>query len=534
MIRKCSFFLLVFAIIAVASDAWAHAQLMASVPEAGAVLPEQPPKIILQFNEPVSPVSIKWIAPGGEVVALPTGWTVQNDLVEVEAPAGLARGSHLVSYRVMSADGHPIGGTLTFSIGTPSMQPSIGAALNVGNISSARLAALGRLALTVTLVFGIGGVIYSVFVDRGTVTQGWARSTAIVLSALTFVTAPAALVLQGLDIEAMSFSGVVTNAPWRAALAAPFATTAAFAVLASALGIIALRLSGDRLRVLLGAMAWLLAAASFAASGHAATGKPQFLTQPALMAHAAGIIFWLGGLLPLLGLAMTTSSRLAESLTRFSKIAVPLVALTVFTGIGLAIVQVEDIHLLWSTSYGCILMAKMILVACLIGYGAANRFILTPAIVCQQSEAAKTLVKSIGAELVLVVMILALAAGFRLTPPPRAIAAADRIGVSSHLHHDATMAQITLHPGRAGPNELKLMVMDGRHHPIEAKEVSVIVQDAAKGIEPIRATAREDEDGTWRADAIVIPLSGAWIVRVDILISDFEMRRMEGEIQVRP
>src|SRR6185295_1858700 len=32
-------------------------------------------------------------------------------------------GTYLVSYRVISADGHPVGGGLTFSVGAPSAQP---------------------------------------------------------------------------------------------------------------------------------------------------------------------------------------------------------------------------------------------------------------------------------------------------------------------------------------------------------------------------------------------------------------------------
>ena len=40
-------------------------------------------------------------------------------------------------------------------------------------------------------------------------------------------------------------------------------------------------------------------------------------------------------------------------------------------------------------------------------------------------------------------------------------------------------------------------------------------------------------DGSWRAAGVVIPLAGRWQVRVDVLISDFELVRLQGEIGIR-
>lgn len=53
-------------------------------------------------------------------------------------------------------------------------------------------------------------------------------------------------------------------------------------------------------------------------------------------------------------------------------------------------------------------------------------------------------------------------------------------------------------------------------------------------IEPFRRKAKKPGDGTWRADGIVLPLPGEWTVRVDVLISDYEMARLEGQLIIRP
>jgi copper transport protein len=33
---------------------------------------------------------------------------------------------------------------------------------------------------------------------------------------------------------------------------------------------------------------------------------------------------------------------------------------------------------------------------------------------------------------------------------------------------------------------------------------------------------------------VVLPLPGTWTVRIDILITDFEIARLEGEISIKP
>ena len=49
---------------------------------------------------------------------------MDNATVTIRLPEGLMAGTHLLSWRVISADSHPVGGALTFSIGQPSAQPA--------------------------------------------------------------------------------------------------------------------------------------------------------------------------------------------------------------------------------------------------------------------------------------------------------------------------------------------------------------------------------------------------------------------------
>ena len=109
--------------LAHAGEACAHASLVRASPADGAVVPVAPPALSLTFNEPVAPLVIRLIGPDGATIA-PRSVAGENNTVTVTAPANLQRGTHLLSWRVISADGHPVGGSLMFSIGAPSAQPA--------------------------------------------------------------------------------------------------------------------------------------------------------------------------------------------------------------------------------------------------------------------------------------------------------------------------------------------------------------------------------------------------------------------------
>ena len=106
-----------FAVLFAPTTAFAHASLVRAEPADGAMLAETPKVLTLTFNEPVSVLVMRIVAPAGEVVAAPA--TAENNIVTVMPPR-LHQGSHVLSWRVVSADGHPVGGSLLFSVGAAS------------------------------------------------------------------------------------------------------------------------------------------------------------------------------------------------------------------------------------------------------------------------------------------------------------------------------------------------------------------------------------------------------------------------------
>lgn len=120
-------------------QALAHAQLRAADPGPGVVVAAPRDAVTLTFNEPVEPLVLRWIGPDSAMTELPG--EASGNGITVVPPEGLTEGTHFLSWRVVSADGHPVGGTHSFHIGAPPAagEPATGAA---------RAAALGGAAAT--------------------------------------------------------------------------------------------------------------------------------------------------------------------------------------------------------------------------------------------------------------------------------------------------------------------------------------------------------------------------------------------------
>lgn len=100
---------------AVAWPAAAHSELRRSVPAAGAVLEHAPERIELHFNERVQLTALRLRRIGGAEVPLPRR-TIREATSESIALPPLPPGDYRAEWRIISADGHPVGGVIPFRI----------------------------------------------------------------------------------------------------------------------------------------------------------------------------------------------------------------------------------------------------------------------------------------------------------------------------------------------------------------------------------------------------------------------------------
>ena len=507
--------------------AGAHAALNAATPSDGAVVATAPATLSLTFSEPVSPLAMALIRPNGTSTTL-GDFSLHDTRLDVAAPQDLGRGTHVLTWRVVSADGHPIGGSVVFSIGevsnaVPVVAKAVDSALRAGLW-------LARIALYGGLFFGAGGVFSIVLLM-----PGCRAGTGFVRIALVVGLAGAVLSLglQGLDALGAPLTRIADPAVWSTGLSTSYGSTVVAAIAAMLLGFAGLA-GPARHRPVAAILALGFAALAPALSGHASAASPQWLMRPAVFVHALGIALWTGALVPL-GLAMRCREPGAVAgLIRFSKVIPWVLALLVAAGLVLAVVQVEAPSALLATAYGNLLLAKLALLVLLFLLAAANRWLLTDAVSAGEVFAARKLVRAIVAETLIVVLVFGVAAAWRFTPPPRALAAAAAQPASAHIHSAQAMADLTVTPGRTGAVSVSAALMTGDFGPLEAKEVRFVFANPAAGLEPFDRPATKAADYVWSVDGIVLPLPGRWTVRIEILINDYEMARLEGEIAIAP
>ncbi len=492
------------------------------------MLAESPERLVLTFNEPVTPLVVQVIDPTGVRLA-PDTIDVNNGAMTVRFSQTLAKGTSLLSYRVISPDGHPVAGSVSFSVG----HPSVGVAASDPTPPVLKvLIWLARVGFYIGLLAGIGGAFFRNWIESDLPATKPARQQMSWLIKAGLLSAVVGWGLQGLDATGAGFESIVSPPVWGVALSTSYALTLATGALAMLVALVA----GSSFRrptgKLLSAAALAGAGAALSLSGHASSAEPRALMGLAVGLHGICVAFWAGALLPLLD-----ASRRFDFwalLRRFSHFAVPAVVLLGLTGVGIASVQLASPAALLTTAYGQILALKLIAVALLLCLALVNRFWLTPALADGAEHIPRKLRTSIQAELALMVVILCLAGLWRFTPPPRALLIADAQPAHLHIHTEQAMVDVTLTPGHAGLVNVGLYFQNGEFGPLTPKEVTVQFSLPSAGIEAIERKATPGPDGLWSAGPFNLQPAGAWDLRVDALITDFSKAILEDRIEIRP
>ena len=507
------------ALIGAVAPASGHATLIKAEPRDGAMLADAPAQFELTFNEPVAPLVFRLFAPDGSTLA--PSVEAHDRIVTLRPPRALAQGSYILSWRVISADGHPAGGALQFAVG---MQSGTPLRLVAGEDRAVAIAIwAARLTIYLGLFIGIGGALFA-----SRTGPPLPRATDIVIAAalgVALAAVPLSIGFQGADALELPLLSFWQPDVGGAGLRTSYGTSALIAGVAFILALASLFATGAPRRVL-SLTALTAGACALAASGHASNASPQWIMRPSVFIHAAAVALWAGSLVPLFALAHGQKYRPALAL--FSR-AIPFVlAALAVSGAILAIVQLAQVSALWTTAYGRVLIAKFALLAALAALAAFNRFALTPVLTKGHKHARKMFRRTVGAEIACMLAIFALVGLWRFTPPPRALAPGEPAFV--HLHGEHMMADVTLTPGRVGPVEVRVRLYREDFQPLPAKQVTVML--FAEGMEPLARPATRSPDGDWRIGAVVLPISGIWTIQIETLIGDFDRRVLDGPLVI--
>ncbi len=546
MSRLLALLLLAAAALLGAEPAGAHAMLLESDPADGAVLAQSPSMVLLRFDEPVTLAKVEILDSTGK----PAGGTItvmaQDAELHLHIPAALADGTYLLSYHVTSLDSHPVGGTIVFSIGTPSSGAIAGLQSRLADKSSPwpLLSTITRLLLFIGLVGAAGGTMFHALVGRDLLRlDRETRRGTVALALLGLLAALAGIGIEGAALTDTGGAGILHGSTWRLGELTSLGLSLTVAAVALTLLILALESARGWLAVL-ALPAGLVALGSLALTGHALTAGPLWLTAPVLAIHVLMAAFWLGALWPLWqAVGRRRPEAALDLLQRFSVIAIPAVALLVAAGTTLAVLQLGRIGELLTTAYGIRLLSKLAFVVLLLLLAALNRFWLTPALAAGRAPATHRLRASIGLEIGLGIAILAATSSLGEVPPPRAL-------IAAAMAHDMTAgaampgfsvvtfagergAAIEVTPAARGPNLITLHLFDAEGKPLTPQEVTIEISRPAAGVEAITHPMTATTPGLYRWEGAPLLLAGDWNLRLLVLISDFEEIRFDTRIPIR-
>lgn len=428
----------------------------------GATLPAAPTRVTLSFDEPVRliPGAVQVISNSGARVDREVRQRSGNTAVELDLPPNLPRGSYTATWRLMSADGHEVSGSVSFGVQqAPDAPPEVrpvasssaasdvargltyaGLVLCVGVLAAARLVWGWALALRRTRV--LAGI-------------GW-----LLLAAATVINA----VTTGPDIQ------LYVQAALLVLLAATTrAGTALFVVIATAL------------------------AASVAASGHASAGPDPWLATTVTTVHLLAMALWLGGLAVLM--LVVLPARRSDELQRWSRVAFGCVAAVLLTGEYQAWRQVSPIESLWSTGYGMALCAKVFLVTLMAALAYLGRRRLTP----------ERLRRTVPWETALAVLVLIMTTVLTGEPPARTTYG-PAFTATAALDEDR-QAQVHLDTTRHGaiPIDVAVPGATGLRGTLSSAEIASL---------PVRFTA--GPDGHWHSTYATAPRPGLWTLQLTV------------------
>ena len=442
---------LLIALLLTPSRVWAHAHLKRSDPAAGSVVTNALLVIRLWFTErpELSMTSVSLRDSDGKEIALmlPEAGRPGDNEIHFRLSGPLPPGRYVFTWRTAASDGHPSRGSIGFTVvgeataprpGTSSTSPAVrgtrdntpsetpgnrGEAVEEEDDAASPANSLARALLFTALLAVIGVITFRILVlprarslsselcqkmARRAAALGLLASAVLILISLARLYLEARMMGAMQGMEGSRLNQIVMQTLW----GNTFIAQVAAAILALVAFAFAMR--GMRIGWTIATISAIALAITPGLGGHAAS-SPRFtsLLISADFLHVLAGASWLGTLLcvMLIGVPIVLAAEgadrwgsVASLINSFSPIALGSATLVVASGVLASWIHLERLSSLWTTSYGKALLAKLLLVACILTIGAYNFRRVQPQLV--REEGVARLRKSAGIELAIGVLIL--------------------------------------------------------------------------------------------------------------------------------
>ena len=535
--------LAVLVTIGVSQTAFAHAVLLGSTPKAGEMLADSPKELTLNFNEEVGPIFFKVLDKTGKEVGKPGEIRPDGNNLHLPLGEALANGTYVLTYRVISADTHPVGTTFGFSVGEPMADMSqMSQSASESSTPWTYAVAANRWVLYATMLLAAGSALFTLLIPTpagvGAATFSLGRTSAIIASVAYLL----AIGIGGAEMLMGGATALLSVDAWSRGVGSTLPPSAVIGVPAMLVLIYAFGQGADKPKTGALTVGAVAAIGSFLVTGHAATAAPVWLMATVVAIHLFGASFWFGALYPLFKTAGTTDATQAGVvMTKFSVWAMFSVGLIILSGLAISFVQVESPSKLLGNAYGAGLVRKLVLVAIILGLAAYNKLVLTPALEKGDATASHRIRRTIRIEIVVYVLILGAAMSLTLTTPPRAIMAPGAGGMAmmnegfkATVQANGYTVDLDITPAKAGENMIMATIKDKDGQVISTlADLEITGNLPAAGISDVLVKGQNTGNGMWHFMFKEMIIPGDWKLKVDAFINDFDKVSFETTVPIK-
>lgn len=529
--------LLAMALTGGGGSAYAHASLVEAVPAADAELAESPPQIALTFSERLEE-GLYWIRVFDEnqrkVTEQAATMNPEHTGLILQLPK-LDKGTYVVTYHIISSDGHPIDGTYLFAVGESLKQPQAGGKqpqlehlhrqsdpfhrFGVKDI----LQFASRIAFYLFMLTFTGWLLWSRWFAAKTsahakeLLKGWGErlQQAYLIVYILFLMAhlPDLIGDGGADALVQLFTGTSVGYAWASGL-----------LLALLSFVVLYRYAW--LDYLWAGAVWL----AKAFLGHAAAFQPVSETVTLDWLHLFASSVWAGGLLMMLILWRKDREHALRLYPSFSLAALLSILLLVISGVLSVLLFLPDVRYVTETAWGKWLLVKIALVVLVI----LTAFFIRYTVARKQAASAGNLIRT---DTLLMVMIVGIVGIFTyLTPLPA------NEPLNWHVMGEKIHMTAQISPNAPGVNDFTLKVWLPEN--LKPKQVVMkLHQEGAGAIAPIEVplTPYEDQAAdesygmkkySYKARGPYLPYPGKWKLEIRVLDSNDDETPYEKEIQI--
>ena len=317
----------------------------------------------------------------------------------------------------------------------------------------------------------------------------------------------------------------------------------------------------------------LLVTVSYA--GHASSGRWVPVAMVADVVHLAGVSAWLGGL-AMLCFCVLRPRRVTDDgpqsiaaidrvVARFSSVAFVAVVAIVASGVVQGWRQLGSVSALWDTTYGRLLVVKVLLVVLMLAGAAVSRAwvrthvgagsgsrrrgrsdgedaeappVLSPgpgAAAAGSTRDLSGIRRSVAIEVAIAVLVLGVTAGLVESVPGRvgSAEAAPAAGgpYTPEQHGNDVLVDLSVAKPRSGPTDITIEAKNHDGTPADTRGGDGPAAAARARPGPIALTLEDQGGGVYTSSGAELPFPGAWELLVTVRTSDIDQDRFTIDLR---